>query len=1126
MADSEDTDGLSTQNEDFEYVDEMLPVLRVQDLLSVDEMASRDPTYLGVTDTDVLNYAYDFFPMSDKARGISKTWARTIALRRKPVIPSSLKLLVKLQRSLADDPETDVAAYTRILHIQDVQQRLRELEKAAFPYEVEDTPSGRMNRPVPDISLTNLECPCELETLSGDAFRLTGDDKKHFAYLRIPVVGVKETNNPLSTGYLVDASKLRPIGLNDGAIDITTFQESRKPSSWRAQAAATERTRRQRVIDEFTVLQATVVDGEHHNEGYQDIEALKRYLGKTGIAYESLSAKEFRKLTDEWKAKEGHKKVKHSRKIEKLSPIAQQSHLFEAIKHAIEHVRPKTEELLESVLDKIRRRQDGIDASVPGFNSQLPLPLNPQSLVEAIANTDDNDIDTYVEAYRELVKTQERENARLALETAHQALEASTQWGETLELVRNRYDLTMNSVLHTVDAMDAAFPAFSDEKQAKAGDDICGYTGSISVVNTVDITRLEEGASVGTVAVLAAAGTDAADNADGESDATEEGISLSLDGETDGQPEVLGVVIPELRHMARRTGLPLGQSDIDTIVSLIVPYLVGPSRLAMLEDHLPGTSKEHLAALLADPTQAEWFDSPLVKRALLDVAMQFKDYAVQTFSRALATWTVILQEKFADRNLLDYKPPASMALCASMWGFHGPPMTRTKGRGTLMYLLCAMNQSNLIFSDYLMPNAEQRVAAIGELAEQMYPERVAHLHDQFDSLKPVLLAQKEAIKIEQQDLKKFLEGNGTIDNMVAGLLQLPKIMAMGNNTLFGRRHGRGSEACCAQQIGSEFKAHADWASHKPLRGLLSQMKALAKEGRLLSKEAATGLLLVDIGAASSKDKKQRTKVSSTIATCAFIDPSGFVTVDNADNFKDIEYVQTTLAQWMPPGITPVNTIKYIEQSMESIAKASKQPKAYSTWTDALNTASLPELAKLGMQLASVSSRSSKVHDTASVKALHSLRNIAVRERDEQRALDIVRAVVTSWANSAVPASAAALLGQFASVIATPTALNNKISELRERQKAAVLNKLNSKDPEMRKLLTQMNRVGIVNIRSDVTLDPIEAAEFASTASASGDGGDAGQETDTMRAPTDEEEAEQDFAWHGENPDHNPDALDA
>jgi len=1115
---------------DLEYVDEALPILRIHDLVGVDEMAERDPSFLGVTDSDVMNYAFDFFPTPDKARGIAKSWRDVIETSKnnQKALLSQFQLVCDMERTPADAPQDEVDAHMRILAIQDVQQRLKELERASLPYAPSGNASENARANAQQANLKDLQPPRELETLTRSTIKLIGIDARHHGNLKVPLIGFRLSKEP------------EPI------TQIT------QNIPWRTQLATAERERRKRVL-------ATIPEME-------SIDDLHAYLHKNGISLSTLTAREFKRLSSDWRQRPQAQRPRARPRPRASTPtplptLPNVPTLLAALDIAAEKLRP-TDDKLEAVLSKIQRRLDGMDPPIAGFSSMLPMPLNPQSLADAVdLDAGDSDeagsLNALVEAYRDIVKNQEKADARAALETAYQALEHSDQWKSTLAAVRARFDITLHSMQHvaTIDPSDSAFPAFSDEKQAKAGDDISGYTGAITGIDMSAtaianaLTHQEQQQAQAELAEQEHQEQQERQEHQGHDAPQGPQRPSQLPTCPTAQREVFSIVLPELRDIATRTRLPV---DLDGLVSLILPHTDIPSRLSLLQERIPGMPDEQLAILLEPPhgaeTQAEeWLDTPLMKRALIEVNNIFIQNAIDVLSKALATWTVELQETFADRRLLDYAPPPSMTAAASMWGFHGPPMTRTRGRGTLMYLLAAMAPRSPVFADFLSPSAEQRVALIGDLADSMYPERTMALREQFDALKPVLQAQKEALKAQQQELKKFLEGNGTVDRFVAGLLQLPKIMAMSNDTLIARVYRKSSHApaaCCAQSLGNDFRAYADFHAHRPLRGLLSQMKALAKESQAKREagQAAIGMYLVmahhptkDVTAVPTQESPNTCLVlqKPVLTLLQLQEPSkepnqapnqapNQGTTAPAAN-AGLALFQEALGRFLPP-VAASNIQVYVEERMQAVARASRTPKAYAAWMDGLNSAQLPALAKLALQLAALSPPSQQPRPSPAALALYALRGVALQEREEQRVLDMARLIIAGIAQKA-GTGAAPLLQSFAAALATPDMLNNKISELRERQKAAVLNKLNSKDPEMRKLLTQMNRLGVVNISTkdapDMPVDTPEAPDAEEAARTNVGPPDALVGADEAAQAA----GEGDFLWQGEDHDNAMDALD-
>lgn len=1064
------------EEESYEFVDEVLPILRINDLLSVDEMAAIDPSFIGMTDNDVLNYVYDFFPRPDKARGLSKLWCTLVEKDDTNVFNNWIPLVNNLRRGSFDDIEQQELTYNRIIGISDVHQRKQELERFAFPYVTDE-----LNlKPINSLQLRELKLPRELLTVNGDSFYITKFDAKYHGIRNISLAGVREHAAHLDTGFLADIKRSKQEAEEVRDVLFTTDH------TWMQTARHAERSRRKQIL--------AMAANENEVENF-DVERMYRFLSKHGINTTTLTAKEMHGLVQSWHPEPRPSYTKRAiSSHEDPQPLKVTVRFFDAVQTAADALNPGDD--TADIIGKIERRLTGLDASISPM-SILPSPLNPQTLVEALDGNEES-LESFVNAYRDFVKSEEKQAARAALESAKHAFEQSETWNELIASVRQHFEKTEKSVLHTVGKLDSTFPAYSDEKEATAGDDVSGYSGSTLTIALLEPTYEQQGADDADVADV----VDAENGADAMEEDGNQDENAKPDWGTEGQKEVFTVVIKMLKEIHKKTRLPF---EKDTIVSLSLPHVACSTKMAMLEGMLPDIPKEQLEMLLTDSTQAEWYDSPVVKKALVDVNDTFKEACIQALSCCLATWVVILQESFADRMLLNYKPPPSMTPCANMWGFHGPPMTRTKGRGTLMYLLCSLTEFlPSALRDFLEPTVEHRVATIGEVAEQMHPERVASLKVRFEDLKPVLLAQKEALKKEQADLKKFLEGNGTVERLVSGLLQLPKIMAQSADNILTFKTRKG--ACCSQQLGSDFRAYADWKFNRALKGLLSQMKSLSAHQGLLTKDASTGLTIVQSPKTAEKDVRKKTQLLAQ-PSCSIVNSANQVETTDFKVFED------AWSKWIPP-VSKANTQRYIESRLELIARGTKQPRAFSSWMESLNVATLPDLARLGNRIAG-----------EEAATLYNMRGCLIKESDEQRVLDMARIMIVTWASQSPDkyTESASHLSRFSQPMQSAVALNNKISELRERQKAAMLNKLNSKDPEMRKLLTQMNRLGVVNIRANVGADAgVDAVDAEYPDTEYQDVAEGGEQP----VPTEEALAEQEYAWRGEDADPMADALDA
>jgi hypothetical protein len=551
-----------------------------------------------------------------------------------------------------------------------------------------------------------------------------------------------------------------------------------------------------------------------------------------------------------------------------------------------------------------------------------------------------------------------------------------------------------------------------------------------------------------------------------------------------------------------------------------------------MPEGLRDLSTAQLSALIRDPSVVDQYLSKdtqaLTKRALADVRARFAAALNDALTRAFATWTVVLQETFIDRRLLDYTVPPALAACGHLWGYHGPPMSQTKGRGVAMFLLCVFQQTAPpeTATAFLERGIENTVVAIGAMAELVFPERVAALQQGFEALKPVFMAQREALKKEQAHLKGFLEGNGTVDRYLAGLLQLPQIMARSSETFARRRQRTG---CCEQTLDEGYRAYADWSGNRLLKALQKQMHAW-DHSDLHIRRAGTGLLtlanatlanatLATLATLANATNAKSNNAKATKPATALCKPTiaSEATRKAALDQDQVVKATTTFADvlaklrpWLPVELVTAqagsNASRYILSRLEALAAATRQPgAAASTWFSAVQMFRFEGIVIMAHAIAGADTGHTMGHATGHatgthepLAALRQLRTATLEDADEQRVLDLARALMLSWIDvrNRDSADAAALILNNASVPAqTAASLQSKISELRERQKTNLLNRLNNTDDNMRQLMTSMNRLGIIDIRGR------------------GLGENAGPEVDADAAD-----------WRGENEDGDEDSL--
>jgi len=1084
---------------DYEYLDEVLPAITIRDLLTPDEMVERDPGFLAFNEEQVTEYIHDFFPDAAKARGFAKLWQRAVA--PPPPVPPTFIPIVGIQRAATQTPNF-LEQWERILSIPNVGQRKRELDKLFFPYTPSDNAATADDAAAPPATASitaaaaapaDLRPPVEVSSAVGEPFKLTRTDAEDdLIATRFPIIGAVENTWVDPEPILFNAAERR---------------------AWRTVIQGLEHRRRARDIAAL------------RDETWTDIDALKASLEDMRTPFDELTQGEAEELMKSaWPpapprraasaSSDATTHATHAKRPESHGAVP--ASLWKAIARALESVAPEVRtpetsgQLQPAIVARLERLLAAFEethALVP----ELPEPLTPVALADALEHADDITLGRMVEAYRLQLRQEERKQARAAMSAAIEALRRADEWETTLEQNEAQFLRTLSSIKHSVMGASARFPAYADEKQAKAGDDISGYVGTLAA--EMDLAgpaaapaapgapgapdNETEGALTAAVEDAAAATLDAtlrapatshsgpesaadrvAEVTEGDANAPLNAIAAPLlEGATAGQREVLMLVVPLLQGTATITGLPI---DAGLLASFVAPHIARNSRLAQLRELIgegmedSENTDDELQALLNDPSMAEWYLAPerkkAVQRALTTVAAEFDAAIVDALSRMLAAWAVQLQETFADRRLLDYKPPANMTECAALWGLHGPPMSNTKGRGVLMYLMCALravpgDYSNITASFLEGASAEDRAAQVGALAEAMFPGRVTALRAAYQELMPVLKAQAVALKAEQDEWKAFLQGDGTVARYVAGLLQLPRIVAMNQSTL-----RKGTRGCCAQTLGEQYRAYADWTDNRLLRGLLKQMRELGKKPPA-QKVAPTGMKMVGITGIGSKHSGAKHASNASTSGDGSCVKAPEVVPEAPPAPVGYAELQEAWRRWLPEN-PALDVPKFVKERLEAVARAVGQPKAFATWMPALDRANMDELCALAL---SVGKAAPEPMVLEGGRALAAARALRIAEADEQRVLDMVRFMILSWCSRAVTgarapkdtkAAIAAAFADFAATMPTPAQLNDKISELRERQKAAVLNKLNSKDPEMRKLLTDMSRLGVIRLAAD------------------------------------------------------------
>jgi hypothetical protein len=658
----------------------------------------------------------------------------------------------------------------------------------------------------------------------------------------------------------------------------------------------------------------------------------------------------------------------------------------------------------------------------------MPPAYNPLTLFEAISGAE-GDATQLMEVYRDY-ESELRRAADKAFLDAAAFWEAVTGDGEEEEGTEAASDAAA-AFLADVEAMadrmtmceDSGriandFSGISlnvDMKEVKAGRDLAHYSGQLD--DAVDLVVKEQvgAADVGTeeddvvdwTMVGAGADVDAAGGPtdfvtladvpapDAEADGTED-----ADAATPGQAEVLRVVVPILAAIARRTRLPF---DRDQLALAILPHLRWAGRRTLLMQDLPNVAEADINAFLQNDTYvdalaetyAQEQQRGLIRRVVKEVQAAFKKVVYDTLDLAFAWWATTLQDAFAEHRLLDYVPPEGT--CTAFWGFHGPPMTNTQGRGVLMYLLCNFQvetEGAGAFLEYLgagQRGPEGRVATIAGVANMLLPDHVRRIKAAYEGLVPFLLRQKEALKEEQAVLRRLFGDGRALHKYVSALLQLPKWTAMQQTAM--RAGARGAaRGCCAQPLDAGFRAYGNWDS-KLLKPLVKEMAAYQTKGGIRPRALWAVLRPATVEAPA----KRATKEKKT-AACHAAKQEGSVPLEPAT----YEALHARLAPWVPAG---AGAAKAPAARLQLLAK--QAPGAAATmataWLAKLDVASADDLVALASRLLMVFASTPRASTPRQMAHWQAARDSLLAARqllaaaDEQAILADAKAIVTAIA---------------------------------------------------------------------------------------------------------------------------------
>lgn len=1102
-----------------------LPTLTVRRLLTEEQMVEKDPYFVAMSDAEVAEGVYEFVQdhgPNGKVDGFVRTWKGVLAALRPADVPPHVTLWVDAAYKPMEESEAMMAEAERIAAILSLRQRESEWSKYYFPLAPAPAALGAPTHAFAEraVVLFGDGTPASIPLLPADAAHLA-------------IKGFAVDMRPLAVRYATLADALaapEPAPAPEPPVArLLTATEGRR---WRTVVAQEARARQRAAFDEWL---ADVDD-------LADLHDIATALARRGIDFDTITPFQLDNLRKKMEDIGGHVKPRgrahaHARQRKAPAalpaPFAPMAPIVSALKRCVAADRHPLPPLLDPP------------------TVMTPVDYNPLTLFEAIANAE-GDPKQLMEVYRDYDQTLRRATDKAFLDAAAWWEAAGEEEAEAAEEAKAEAVKDLVAAVDQVTAdmarcnesvhLENDFSGIALEvemAQIKRGRDLAHYSG-----------ELEEATMV---ASLPAADDEAADEAAAADVADEAGAGPSAPppmpawpDATPGQAEILDVVAPILARIAARTRLPF---DAHALAVTVIPHLHWASRRTLLLQSLPNVLEADINAFLQNEAYADTYaeglahepQRALLRRAVREVQTAFKRALYDGLDLAFAWWATTLQDAFAEHRLLDYVPPEGT--CVAFWGFHGPPMTNTQGRGVLMYLLCCFQLETAAapaFLEYLGGGrgAEGRVATVAGVAAALLPDHVARIKAAYAGLTPFLMKQREALKEEQNALRRLFADARALHKYVGALLQLPKWTVLQQTALPGRLgNGRG---CCAQNLDARYRAYGNWDS-KLLKPLVREMAAYRK-GRGDARASLWGVwkpVLVEASApaaaaaACAHVKERAEQAPAAPAPAAFDD------------------LHARLAPWAAGGA------KAAAARLQLLAKFTRQSAATAAmWMQKMDAATADDLVALATRLLKVISGTKAGALTerwlAARDALLATRT-ATAAADEQAVLADIKSVVTSiallpressadgtaWSLPAdVDADAAAdrhgaavavLNGFMGQMDRTAAYLQDHINELRERQKAKLLAELNSRDAEMRALLTQMGRIGIVKL-SDPNLPGGRADDDAFGGIEMGDTGVDAADREDRDAGVDENDGAGDEegytdTYAGADADGNDEALD-
>jgi hypothetical protein len=290
-----------------------------------------------------------------------------------------------------------------------------------------------------------------------------------------------------------------------------------------------------------------------------------------------------------------------------------------------------------------------------------------------------------------------------------------------------------------------------------------------------------------------------------------------------GVKEVLVPCITKIAILSKAAGI---QVPFDNLISYIQPHIVRISFIQILDQHVPDLAYSVRKQLSSGSYESAMriamgiLPVTLAQQTQTVVRQMYKEHASMMkamFVHCFA-WYVLYVIEAALEKRLDFDVQHGMISCIHAWSPYGAPVTKDKEQiGVIWYLACVAEQCN-VFEEFKWSTAEDLVKhTLSFISDNMADvvDRLVSKHsdiireaDQTSSkAKQANMSLAEAI---QMKLKKRV-----LPDFVRAFLYLPGNMPS--------KHPVHAVGCCMQQLGEGYTADMDWEHMKKLKAVKDQL---------------------------------------------------------------------------------------------------------------------------------------------------------------------------------------------------------------------------------------------------------------------------------------------------------------